>query len=97
MPALHAAPLETLLGELPKDAARVETVLRQQRAALDACGAHGFSVTAYVAPGGQVFAAGASAASHEASENIDCVVHAVQALHMPDPGSYPAKVSFQLR
>jgi hypothetical protein len=74
----------------------VEPVVRAQRAALEACAAPGVVVTAYVAPGGQVMAAGASAATREAASQIDCVVAAVQTWTMPDPGSYAAKVTFSL-
>ncbi|MFI5306345.1 MAG: AgmX/PglI C-terminal domain-containing protein [Polyangiales bacterium] len=78
------------------DEARVQPVLATERAGLQACGvtSGALLVTAYVAPGGQVLAAGASAPDREAAERIDCVVGAVQGWHMPDPGSYPAKVSF---
>jgi hypothetical protein len=78
------------------DAARVASVLGKEQAALAACGASGLVVTAYVAPGGQVIAAGASAPSLEAAEQIDCVLGVVQGLGMPDPGSYAAKVSFSV-
>jgi hypothetical protein len=78
------------------EADKLEPVLTEQRAALEECaqGASGIVVTAYVAPGGQVMAVGAAAGSREAADRIDCVVEAVQAWAMPDPGSYPAKISF---
>lgn len=76
--------------------ARVEAVVREQRTAIAACAASGLVVTAYVAPGGRVMAAGASAGSREAALQIDCVVAAVQSWTMPDPGSYVAKVTFAL-
>lgn len=75
---------------------RVASALRDGSPALSACRASGLTVTAYVAPGGQVLAAGASAGSREAASQIDCVVEAVQALSMPDPGSYAAKVTFSV-
>ncbi|UJR81431.1 AgmX/PglI C-terminal domain-containing protein [Sandaracinus amylolyticus] len=58
------------------------------------CGVSGVRVTAYVAPGGRVLAAGASAPDAQALESVDCVVDAVRGLTMPDPGSYAAKVTF---
>jgi hypothetical protein len=78
------------------EAARVAPVLEAERASLQACGLErgALLITAYVAPGGQVLAAGASATTHEAAEQIDCALGAVQGWHMPDPGSYTAKVSF---
>ena len=61
------------------------------------CGGGRFSVTAYVAPGGQVIGAGAAADSETSAAHIDCVVQKVAGWAMPDPGSYPAKVSFELQ
>jgi hypothetical protein len=77
---------------------KVARVVDAQRASLDGCelGAGHYIVTAYVAPGGSVSAAGAAADSQAAAEKIDCVVSAVKSWPMPDPGSYPAKVSFGL-
>lgn len=77
---------------------RVSKVVESQRRALDGCdvAGHRYTVTAYVAPGGQVLAAGAAAESQPAAARIDCVVDQVKTWHMPDPGSYPAKVSFGL-
>ncbi len=56
----------------------------------------GFHVTAYVAPGGQVIAAGAAVDHPEIVEPLDCVAAGVRSWTMPDPGSYPAKVTFDL-
>ncbi len=56
----------------------------------------GFHVTAYVGPGGQVLSAGAAVDQPEVVEPLDCVADAVRAWSMPDPGSYPAKVTFEL-
>ncbi len=62
------------------------------------CRARGpVSVTAYVAPGGAVLAAGASVPDQAMAESLDCVSDAVRAWEMPDPGSYPAKVTFLLQ
>ncbi len=60
------------------------------------CGAGNFRVTAYVAPGGEVMAAGVATDSLEASEHLDCVAEAVSSWTLADPGSYPAKVTFSL-
>ena len=68
---------------------------------LDQCrppGANGrYLVTAYVAPGGQVIAAGAAADEPDVAETLDCVTDQVRTWEMPDPGSYPAKVTFVLQ
>jgi hypothetical protein len=78
--------------------ARVEREVSAQRASLEACelaGAH-YVVTLYVAPGGKVLGAGAAADSQAAADKIDCVLAAIRQWKMPDPGSYAAKVSFEL-
>jgi len=57
-----------------------------------------FEATAYVAPGGRVLAAGASRDPMGAdSDELDCVAEGVAGWEMPDPGSYPAKVTFPVR
>ena len=67
--------------------------------ALQSCGAGGVAlqVTAYVAPGGRVITAGASTPNAEVLGHVDCIVEAVRGWSLPDPGSYPAKVTFELR
>ena len=66
-------------------------------------------VTAYVEPGGTVVSAGvASGAQAEAVQGadappdtsegvLDCVAGQVKGWELPDPGSYPGKVTFDLR
>lgn len=73
-----------------------EVVASEGPDVVDACGGGSFQVTVYVAPGGQVMAAGAAVDDPESAEHIDCVVEAVRGWSMPDPGSYAAKVSFEL-
>ncbi len=79
------------------DASRVAPALERGRAALAECGGGSFEVTAYVAPGGTVLGAGASVDGIEAAEHIDCIVDAVKTWQLPDPGSYPAKVTFRVQ
>ena len=55
-----------------------------------------YSVTAYIMPGGRVQAAGAATDDAEAADSLDCVAQAVQGWSMADPGSYPAKVHFEV-
>lgn len=55
-----------------------------------------YLVTAYVAPGGNVMAAGAAADAPEAAESLECVSQAIREWELPDPGSYPAKITFVL-
>lgn len=78
------------------EADRVATAVEGNRGELADCGRGPFRVTAYIAPGGRVVAAGASASAPEQVEQLDCVANVVQRWEMPDPGSYPAKVSFDL-
>jgi hypothetical protein len=61
------------------------------------CGRGPFVVTVYVSPGGAVLSAGASTTEQPSAEALDCVAEAVRAWSLPDPGSYAAKVSFELR
>lgn len=62
-----------------------------------ACSASGYSVTAYIEPGGRVLAAGGSAPSADAEPALDCILERVRAWSMPDPGSYAAKVTFPVQ
>ena len=77
---------------------RVTKQLASQRSSLAACGVgpEHYVITAYVAPGGAVLAAGVATDAAPAPALLDCIVTAVKGWHMPDPGSYPAKVSFGL-
>lgn len=64
---------------------------------LSACETSGpFQVTAYVAPGGHVVAAGGSVNDAESLAALDCVLERVSGWTLQDPGSYAAKVSFAL-
>lgn len=58
-----------------------------------------FVVTAYVEPAGKegkVLTAGVATSSQEGAEKIDCLVDAMKKMKMPSPGSWAAKVTFQL-
>ncbi len=58
-----------------------------------------FVVTAYVEPAGKdgkVLTAGVATSSQEGAEKIDCLVDALKKIKMPSPGSWAAKVTFQL-
>jgi hypothetical protein len=74
-----------------------EIILEHGGEVLDACGAGPFLVTAYVRPGGEVMAVGASTVEQTSAANLDCVTSAIGEWPMPDPGSYPAKITFELR
>ena len=77
---------------------RVRASVRAQDGSLARCdlGDAEVAVTVYVAPGGAVTSAGAATAAHDAVGKLPCVVEAVRQWQLPDPGSYPAKVTFTL-
>ena len=78
------------------DETKVSEAQTAGAAALTECGveAGALEVTLYVAPGGTVLGAGAAANTQEAAEKIDCALEAIRTWTLPDPGSYPAKVTF---
>lgn len=57
----------------------------------------GFEITAYIQPGGTVVAAGGSAPDAASEQALDCLLERVRAWEMPDPGSYPAKITFAVQ
>lgn len=62
------------------------------------CRARGaYTVTAYISPGGAVQAAGGSMPSAGDEETLECILEQVRAWEMPDPGSYAAKITFEVR
>ncbi len=81
---------------------RVAAALAKKSGAVSACKTHGdgtFQATAYVKAdhgAGHVVTSGASAPSAAAAADIDCLLGVVSSLKLPNPGSYPAKVSFSL-
>ncbi len=88
-------PPEEVRAPLSWEATRVGPALISGAPALaQRCGVRGARVTAYIAPGGRVMAAGASTPDADSLASIDCVIDAVLGLTMPDPGSYAAKVTF---
>jgi hypothetical protein len=89
-------PPEDVRAPVQWQAGDIASVLAEQRATLEGCGLPegGLNITAYVARGGTVLAAGAAAQTRQAAEQIDCALGAIQSWPMPDPGSYPAKASF---
>jgi len=62
------------------------------------CRASGtYVITAYINPGGEVLAAGGTMPDQDSEAALDCILDAVRGMEMPDPGSYPAKITFQVR
>lgn len=60
------------------------------------CGEGPFEVTVYVGPGGQAQGAGVASRSQHDDAVLDCVAQALRETAFPDPGSYPAKVSWTI-
>lgn len=60
------------------------------------CGAGPFAVTAYVETEGQVVGAGVATDALDKAQQLDCVAESVRAVTFPSPGSYAAKLTFQL-
>lgn len=57
----------------------------------------GHTITAYISPGGEVLAAGGTMPDQDAGDALDCILEGVRGMAMPDPGSYPAKITFTVR
>jgi hypothetical protein len=68
--------------------------------AIDRCKAGAsasFHATMYVGPGGKVLAAGVATSTKDGEERADCLTNVlVKMTGLPSPGSWPAKVSFDL-
>jgi hypothetical protein len=78
-------------------AEHVADVMAQNRALIDAtCGSGSYVLTAYIDPTGKVAAVGAAAGDAPSALNLDCVTDAVEGFVFASPGSYVAKVTFQL-
>ncbi len=77
--------------------AQAGAVIAQQTPALrSACGYGSFELTAYVDVDGKVVAVGGAAADEASAEKLDCVTSEVQGWVFPSPGSYAAKLTFQV-
>ena len=79
---------------------KVARALGKHGDAIDRCkaGANAsFHATMYVAPGGKVLGAGVATSAKDGAERIDCLADALRAIKgLPSPGSWPAKVDFDL-
>jgi hypothetical protein len=84
---------------VPWTADRVAGALATGRAKLAQCtrGSRGrYRATAYVQTNGQVIAAGVAPPDERGEQNADCIANAVKEIKFPSPGSWPAKVSFEV-
>jgi len=78
---------------------RISQALSRESSTLAACKSDpsvNYQATVYVGTDGRVLAAGVSAPSHNAEEASDCLVQALLGVSFPEPGSWPAKVSFSI-
>jgi len=74
--------------------ARADDVRQLSRRCRSSGGGH--MITAYISPGGDVLAAGGSMPNQDSEGALDCILDAVRAMSMPDPGSYAAKITFEV-
>lgn len=91
---LELDPPDDVRPPLNWDSAHIEEHV--SRRDVSSCGRGPYSVTVYIAPGGRILAAGASSEEQDRSADLDCVADQVAEWEMPDPGSYPAKVTFAI-
>jgi hypothetical protein len=79
---------------------KLSATLGKNGDAIDRCKAGStarFHGTMYVGPGGKVLAAGVTAPARDADDKADCLAHVlVKMKGLPSPGSWPAKVGFDL-
>jgi hypothetical protein len=90
-------PPEDVRPPLNWDESRVSDQVATQARTVRSCGSGPVSVTVYIGRGGDVMAAGVATTDPEHADALDCVADAVREWTMPDPGSYPAKVTFEIR
>lgn len=79
---------------------RIERVLTEQVGVASRCRPDGstatYTATMYVARGGRVVSVGVSSSTYDGVGGLECVAEALRAWQMPNPGSYPAKVTFEV-
>jgi hypothetical protein len=92
-------PLQTTRPPSDWTSDKVTGALAKNAGALHACKTDGATlrVTLYVGPGGRVLAAGVATGAKNEEATADCVAGVLERLRgLPSPGSWPAKVSFEL-
>jgi len=91
-------PLDSdIRAPVPWTAAQAGAVVSERGPELSArCGAGPYDLTAYVDVEGKVVAVGGAVQSEASAQQLDCVTQAVQGWVFPSPGSYAAKLNFQV-
>jgi hypothetical protein len=93
-------PLQSTRPPVDWSSDRVAGALGQHESAIDRCKsgiAGSFSATIYVGEGGKVLGAGVTATSRGSEDTADCLARLLVSMTgLPSPGSWPAKVSFDL-
>jgi hypothetical protein len=93
-------PLQSTRPPNDWNADKVANVLGKHGSAIDQCkvGASArFHATMYVGPGGKVLSAGVATSSKDGLDKTDCLAQVlVKMKGLPSPGSWPAKVGFDL-
>jgi hypothetical protein len=98
----HTMELPLQATRPPNDwpADKVAEALGHHGEAIDRCkggSSARFHATMYVAPGGNVLAAGVATSTKEGEDRADCLAKVLATMKgLPSPGSWPAKVSFGL-
>jgi hypothetical protein len=90
-------PSPDVRAPVPWASDRAAAPVAHARAKLAHCNAHGrFRATAYVQTDGSVLSAGVAPPDDRAEQASDCVVGIVKGLKFTSPGSWPAKISFDV-
>ncbi len=93
-------PLQSTRAPSDWNADKVAAALGKHGDAIDKCkaGANAsFHATLYVGPGGKVLSAGVSTTGKDGEDHTDCLAEVLTKMKgLPSPGSWPAKVGFDL-
>jgi hypothetical protein len=93
-------PLQSTRPASDWNADKVAGALGKHGDAIDKCKAGAsatFHATMYVGPGGKVLGAGVATSTKDGDDHIDCLADVLRKMKgLPSPGSWPAKVGFDL-
>lgn len=90
-------PSPDVRAPVPWSPDRLGSAIGSLHAKIQDCPAHArYQATAYVKEDGSVLSAGVAVPDEKADAGSDCVVTAIKGLKLPSPGSWPAKVTFEV-